>query len=274
MRRGILTACAVAVLAVGASAQFSGWAQVVGQGVDATVRLNLYERYGTGLELANDCVIQEVRAGTQQGVTVWQAIYCSDVVIPIGPYGSIAGTWNLRDSSGRRVPDGAYFLRVSSRQAGVPALTDQWFGVTVDRKGRLPALVQDPQIFEGIPHMMIIYAPAYAGATYYAALSLSTDTGFDIFGGYLHAALDMDSLFNASLLSPNTGPFMLLQGGLDANGLAGLGFTVPTGLPPSFHHLNIHVQALLVGDQEPGPERGLPPALTNVASGVLFLPTP
>lgn len=272
MRRRIATAIAVVVCASSACAQFSGYAEVLGSGSNAIVQLNLYERHGTGAEFPDDCVIQEVRAGSQNGPIVWQATLCNDVPVAVAPYGQATGTWNLETTSGSSVEDGHYYLMVRGRQIAAGADTnEQWFPVTVARRATFPSLVGNPIISEGVPQAYAVSSPLHAGMPYIAAVSLSTQSGFDLFGGYVHIGLDVDQFFLNSVTSPNAAPYSQFQGTLDAGGNAAFSFTVPTGLPPSLHHLNVHVQVLI---WDGSGANALPPVATNVSSGVLFLPQP
>ncbi|MAE63680.1 MAG: hypothetical protein CMJ18_05360 [Phycisphaeraceae bacterium] len=229
-----------------APAQFAGFVDPPIIAPTATANLNLHEATGNGTLFMDDCLINEVRVGGQNGPVVWTAIACNDVIIPVGSDEDLSVPWTPQNQSGGALPDGQYYLGVRSRSIATGVVSQQWFAVTLSSQSLSPRLQAWPYVFAGVPTVVALDAPGYAGTSYVAAASFSTDTGIDVAGPGLHLALDPDPLFLFTLSEAGSALTTGFQGDVGSTGAGTMTFTVPQ-LPPEIQDLNLHVQAL-IGD--------------------------
>lgn len=212
--------------------------QVPGQPVSLTA----HDATGMGLSLPSGCVVDAVRRGSPGGPAVWTP-FCTAVITPIAPGGSLTGGWPGTDDFGNPVPPDMYYLRVSAYTAGFGTLAREWF--PVDMRAQAPVLGNPSgQPVRGVPFLLDLQAPAAPGGLYLLAWSLTTNQG-QPFGG-LPLALDRDVLFDFSTLFPTQSPFTGGIGGLDATGTAtGMGLQVVPAVP-ALAGARLHAQALVL----------------------------
>ncbi len=195
-----------------------------------------------------NCVFSGVYTGGPGGSPVpLFSVLCSppSTPIPIPPCGTITGTWTPPNSLG----PGTYWLRCFYNQGGTSFLIS-WADFRIDGPAEPTLTAPAPQV--GQPWNITLSHPSDPAAGYFAAASLTTDTGVPGPGFFL--SLDIDFLFNLSFPVASPLLFSNLVGGLDASGNA----TLTVHIPPvsAITCLGLHVQAYVFSPTQA-------PVLTN-----------
>lgn len=228
----------------------------------APVTLTLTEYQGKECTFLDGCIVKEARVGRPDGPTVWVATLCPDILVPVPPHGSITTTWIPADNEGNVLPPETYWLRVSYWEMEF-GMRHQWYPVTWMANLSQAMLIRWSGAVIGQPAVMSLRATMFDASPYVVAASTTTDTGFPLFGGYLHAGLDRDALFGVSFPNPDPALFSNFQGTLDTAGYAA-GITVHIPAIPELAGHGFSVQALVWTPVPSGGQRHRPPELSNV----------
>lgn len=201
-----------------------------------TWQIVLSDPSGSGAVFLDDCLINQARAGSQDGPLVWQPAFCNDVLIHLAPFGKLETTWSAFDSAGLPLESGSYWLR-TSYVVGDSGLQHQWF--EVEHVALSPVLRPWNAAMVGAAFNLRLHAPQWAGLPYVAAASLGTGSGPQDGSALL---LEQDALFLLSLSEPSGPLFQGFQGNLDDFGSAnGLSIALPA--VPALAGVSFHLQA-------------------------------
>ena len=196
-------------------------------GTPVTITLNA----GVPGGLFSGCGIDEVRLGSPTGTVVYSPFFCPAIFINVGPGTNTVVTWSQLDAFGVQVAPGEYYMRVAwGANTGGPSVI-KWFPVRIeDPANPLPTMsITSPRTPGSTVSVNINHPGSNLPATYIAAASFGTETGFDP-APSLHVALDQDVLFNLTfpLVDPGLASiFQNFSGATDAAGNATATFNIP-----------------------------------------------
>lgn len=210
------------------------------------------------------CLVTEIRQGTPTGPTVrfFPCTFLGVAIPQCGP-GAVPRTlsWNQTGAGAfaGQVPPGDYYFSLSVTNGLFGPVTQQSISVRIDATPPLPSLVQTmPATVGGIAFFQLT-AAARPFDGYLTALSLSTNTGFQIPGGPF-IGLDYDPLFELSFTGQLPTLLVDFTGSLDGAGQAS---TIAIVLPndPIIQCLPLFMQSVVFPITT-----ALPLEATNVAS--------
>src|SRR5262245_62054794 len=236
--RLLLSALAVAALAAAAPAQaIAGSFSPNPASPGVPITLTCTDTTGQGCVLSSPCGWFTIHRGGQAGPAVPLGLFCQQVLVPVGPNGTFAFTWNQRDSSGVFVPPDSYWFEVRTFDNGFNVRTD-WFCIAI-QPANAPALTATGPARVGMVTPMQVSAPSEPGALFVAALAFTANVPIVVFG--LQTCLDASVTLDF-LVAP--------IGALDALGQsAGLALNVPN--TPIALWQGAHVQSMIFGTAGP-----------------------
>lgn len=192
------------------------------------------EALGTGCNLPSPCGWYRIHQGSQSGPLVPLGQFCIQVIVPVGPNGTFAFTWNQHDSSGQQVPPGPYWFEVRTWDQGFQQLSINWFCISIQPAGA-PSLTATGPARVGLQTPLQVHAPSEPGAIWVVACSLDCNNPIAIPG--LDVCLSLPIFLE---------PFTTPLGVLDASGdSSGLELVVPN--TPLALWQGLHVQSLVFG---------------------------
>jgi len=198
---------------------------------------------GGGLALACPCCWYEIHAGSPTGPVVSLGIFCPSVIVPVGPNGNFAFTWNQKDDTGSFVPPGQYWFVLKAWDPGFTSISQDFFCLSIQGPSE-PALRNTSPAQVGMPLGLEIDAPVQTGAFYLTVASFTSNNPLPNPAGGL-TCIDFDILFQISLAPGTPGVFDNFKGFLDGSGKSsGMSLNLPS--IPSLAHQPLKLQSFLL----------------------------
>ena len=188
------------------------------------------------------CLWLSVDTGGPNGTPVLSSPMCFPSPTTVPPCGSLSQSWNPPSLLG----PGTYWMRCDATDAQTGAIITKFVDFRIDGPA-VPTLSASASPTTGLPWMIDLAHPGDPAAGYFAAASLTTDTGIPIGGDPI--SLDPDILFQLALPTHNPGIYVNFMGGLDLSGSAVMALLIPD--VPFLDCMGIHVQAVLFSSQNP-----------------------